>query len=283
MKFSSVHILIPALIGIVLFVSCKGNNQGSTVSNEMALDTIKIAKVYHLDNDSTKPSCSLKVNYIIPVEYSDTMVLKKVQEELNLFFFENKAYEAMSPADAANKFVADYIDGYINDAKTFFSNWEDSGETEDYFSYFKTLDSEILFNEAGLCAYQIKSTEFKGGANAYVGYKNTVFNLKNGLPLKEDDIFVSNYKKVLDPLLLQKIMTKNKVKKVEDLYEIGYSNIEDLTANGNFLVDKTGITYIFNQGDYSTPSLGEITIALPYDEIEPILKEDSPISILSGK
>lgn len=283
MKLPQSCALMLSFIALVtLLASCGGKNQDLT-SNEIAFDTISINKVYHLENDSTKPSCSLKVKYIVPIKYADTLILGKIQSELNTSFFGDAIYSPIRPKDAVDKYISDYIEAYKNDAQTLFSNWDESDESDDYFSYYKTLESDITYNKSDILSYQIKSIEYKGGANAYTGYKNIVIDLKTGLPVNEDNLFVSGYKGTLDEMLLLKLMQQNKAKSKDDLFELGYSRIEDFTSNNNFLVDDKGITYIFSQGEYSIPTLGEIKIQIPYEELSLILKENSPISKLTGK
>ncbi|WP_165024884.1 RsiV family protein [Dysgonomonas sp. ZJ279] len=271
-----------SILGVILLLSSctkKGNHE----ANLIAFDTINVAKVYHLDNDSTKPSCSLKIDYIYPNQFENADVLAKIQQELNFIFMEGDVYETLTPVDAVNKYVNDYITNYKEEVESQFGNWEESGETEDYFSFYKTLSSEILFNEANILSYQIKMMDYKGGANSSTLYQNIVFDLNTGNVIKEQDIFSPNYKKLLNTLLINKIVAQNKVQKPEDLLEFGYYGIEDLTSNGNFYVDNKGITYIYNQREIAAPSLGEIRIFISYNEIENLLSENSPISVLSGK
>ncbi|WP_029904837.1 DUF3298 and DUF4163 domain-containing protein [Prevotella sp. 10(H)] len=266
------------ILTFVLFISCKPDKK-TNEPNAITYDSISVAKIYHLDNDSTKPSCSLKINYIFPVKFEDEKVLADMQKELNFALMEDEKYESMTPQDAVNKYIEDYIDKYRRDAKEQFPDWRESGDTEDYFSYYKTLNTKVIFDMDNLLSYQISSMDYKGGANSSTAYRNVVIDLKTGKMLSEQDIFMHDYKKILNTLLIRKIVAQNKVQKPEDLLEFGYWGIEDLTSNENFYVDSNGVTYIFNPGEYSAPSVGEIKVYLPYEEIRNILKEDSPVSI----
>lgn len=271
-----------SILGItLLFASCgkKGNHE----PNQITFDTINVSRIYHLDNDSTKPSCSLKIEYIYPSGFANADVLAKIQQELNYAFMEGENYETLSPEDAVNKYINDYIENYKKEVGSQFGNWEESDETEDYFSFYKTLGSEILFNEANLLVYQIKMMDYKGGANSSTLYQNIIFDLSTGNIIKEQDIFLPNYKKLLSKIIINKIVAQNKVQKPDDLLELGYYGIEDLTPNSNFYIDDKGITYIYNQREIAAPSLGEIRVFISYDEIENMLSEESPISVLSGK
>jgi hypothetical protein len=263
---------------IIVLASCK-KTQPTAVVNEVTFDTIQISDIYHLEGDSTKPSCSLKLNYIAPVKYADQDILDKMQKELNVLVFEDELLGSMSPQDAAKRFAKNYIENYKEEAQTRFPNWAESHETEDYFSFYKTIETVVLYNNSSLLSYQVSAMDYKGGANSYTAYKNAVIDLKTGKLLSEEDIFKSGYEKALNQILIDKIVSQNKAKKAEDLLELGFWGIEDLTSNGNFLIDSTKLTYIFSQGEYSAPSLGEIRVTIPYKEIYPILKEQSPISL----
>ncbi|MDR1882533.1 MAG: DUF3298 and DUF4163 domain-containing protein [Prevotella sp.] len=269
-------------LSFAVFTSCKTEKK-MNASNEITYDSISVARIYHLDNDSTKPSCSLKIKYIFPVKYADSNVLASVQQGLNFTLTEDEKYEGLKPQDAVDKYVEDYIEKYKNDAKEQFPDWEESGDTEDYFSYYKTLDTKVVFDMNGILSYQISSMDYKGGANSSTAYRNIVIDLKTGAILNEQDIFLPEYRKPLNAVLTRKIVEQNKVQKPEDLLELGFWGIEDLTSNENFSVDNKGLTYIFNPGEYSAPSLGEISIFLPYDEIGELLKDNSPISNFTGK
>lgn len=278
MKIIFKYISFILIMSIATLFSCK-KTKPVNVDNEITFDTIKVTDIYHLEGDSTKPSCSLKINYIAPVKFSDEDILHKMQRELNVAVFEDELLGLLEPKDAVNKFTANYIENYKEEAKTRFPNWAESHETEDYFSFYKTIETVILYNNYDLLSYQISSMDYKGGANSYTAYKNVVVNLKTGALLTEEDIFKAGYEKALNQLIIDKIVAQNKAKKPEDLLELGFWGIEDLTSNSNFSVDDKQLTYIFSQGEYSAPSLGEIRVHIPYKEIFPILKDESPVSV----
>jgi len=280
MKFISTQIGLFSVLS-VLFFSCE--NKKVDTPNEVAYDSIVVSKIYHLDNDSTKPSCSVKISYVFPKQYTDTVILGKLQQEFNYAMLEDESYETLSPANAVDKYITDYIANYKEAAKVQFPDWETSEDSDDYFSFYKTLNSKVLFDKGGIISYQTSSMDFKGGANSSTFYKNIVIELKTGDVVTEKDIFIPEYKAMLNKMLTDKIMVQNNVKKAEDLLEFGYWGIEDIAANNNFSLDENGLTYLFNQGEYSAPSLGAIKVPFTYSELYPILKDNSPISIISGK
>jgi hypothetical protein len=271
------------ILGITtgVFFSC--NTKRADVPNEVVYDSLSVSRIYHIDNDSTKPSCSVKIKYIFPVKYADADILSKIQRELNYAILEDESYESLSPDSAVNKYVKDYINNYIEEAKVQFPDWAESGDTEDYFSFYKTIESKILYDKNKLLSYQVSTMDYKGGANSSTLYKNVVIALETGNVVTEQDIFIPDYKKVLNAMLTDKIVGQNNVKKAEDLLDFGYWGIEDITSNNNFYIDDRGLTYIFNQGEYSAPSLGAIQVLFTFDELQVILNPESPVSFLFRK
>jgi hypothetical protein len=233
-----------------------------------------------MDNDSTKPSCTVKIKYIFPVKYADAGILSKIQRELNYAISEDESYEALSPDSAVEKYAEDYIKSYIDEAKVQFPDWAESDETEDYYSFYKSIESKILYDKSKLLSYQVSTMDYKGGANSSTLYKNVVIDLRTGNVITEQDIFIPDYKEVLNTMLTNKIVEQNNVQKAEELLEFGYWGIEDINSNNNFYLDDSGLIYIFNQGEYSAPSLGKIQVFFSFAELSAILKPDSPISFL---
>jgi len=279
MKVTIFYSTLLSLLCLLSLFSCKGHRSVDT-PNEIAFDTINAVRIYHLDNDSTKPSCSLKINYIYPSAYTDEVVLAKMQSELNLMLFEDETLEKATPIEAVNEYINAYIENYKSEAKSRFPDWEESEQTEDYFSFYKKIDTEILFDKGDILSYQASSLDDKGGAHSSSLYVYMVFDVNTGKVLTEDDIFAISYQEKLNTILKAYVVKQKNAKSIEELADLGYIGIEDLSSNNNFFVNEKGISYIFNSGEYSAPSIGAIKVDLPYEEIKFLLKQDSPISHL---
>lgn len=276
-SYLGLFVLVP-----LLFFACNGSNQQINKPNEITHDTLRIARKYHLDNDSMKPYCSLDIEYIYPTKYANQDVLSKLQQELSSLLMEDATYAQLNVENALNKYIDDYIKNYKQEIELYHSHIEEDGDaTEGYFSFTKTLKDNIIFNQDNLIVYQITAVDSKSNTDTLTTYYNLVVNLANGNRITEEDIFKPEYKKALNSILISKVVSQNNAHKPEDLFEMGYWGAEDIASNNNFSVDTKGITYIFNQGEYSAPRLGRIVVFLPYHEIAHLLKENSPISIFA--
>lgn len=259
-------------------VSCKPTMTSET-PNDVGYDTLSVIDIYHLDNDSTKPSCSLQVTYVYPKEYKNKEVLLQIQHELNFTIFEGEDYLSLTPQEAMDKYKKAYIENYKQDVVHRFPDWQESGETMDYFSYYKKINTSVVYDKGDILSYQIVSRDYKGGANSSTYYQNLVFDLKTGKRLTEEDIFVADYREELAKYFVADILKQNKVTTTQQLMEdLGFFGIEDIPFNNNFIVNEKGIIYTFNEGEIAPQSVGAITVKLPYDEIVSLLKAESPIA-----
>lgn len=270
------------MLASVAFSSCGGGKENS-IPNNIGYDSIIVSKTYTLENyPAPQPYCSLNIRYVFPSRYKDSDILKKIQKELNIAFLENESYGLLSQSEAINKYVADYIENYKQEMEMRHSRSDEAeDETEITFSFSKILTSNVLFDQEGLLVYQIKSMDCRSNADTLTLYRNIVIDMKTGNQLSEREIFIPNYEKPLNALIVDKILAQNNVMKTEDLFELGYWGIDDIASNNNFYVNKEGLTYIFNQGEYSALRLGDTRVFFPYKKISHLLKKDSPISALA--
>lgn len=278
MKKVIYNLALFSLLTLFACISCNKTRSNETPNN-ITYDTLSIVDIYHLDNDSTKPSCSLQVSFVAPVKYVDEEVLAQVQHELNFAVFESDNYVKLSPQEALEAYKKAYVENYKQDVVKRFPDWKESGESMDYFSYYKKITTETVLDKGGILSYLIVFRDYKGGANSSTYYQNLVFDLKTGKRLTEEDIFLPDYRDLLTKIFVDEILKQNKVSNIQELMEdLGFFGIEDIPFNNNFAVTEKGIRYVFNEGEISPRSVGTIVIDLPYDMIVSILKPESPIA-----
>lgn len=262
-----------------IFLSCGKTKQ--TTDNDVQFDTLHSATVYHLDSDTTKPSCSLNVEYIIPIKYKNDSVLSEIKRSLNVCLFGDESNEILSADSALAQFVKNCEEIYVEDAKLFFSEkeWDASLAGTEFYSMSKDLTTHVLFNGNNILSYQIIQTDFKGNQNSSTLYRNVVFDLNDGHMISEQEIFTPDYRSVLSKLIISKILEQNQAQSIDQLFPRGFW-IDDLATNNNFYVNDKGVTYIFNENEYSERANGCIEVFIPYLELNNILSSTSPIASL---
>lgn len=257
------------------FSSCKYSD--SLTDNKIAFDTINVSSIYHLDNDSTRPSCSLKLSFVYPTEYESKAILDSLQHIFVAGFLDDDTYSYFKPEEAVKRYEKAYVENYKRDVNIFFNEKLEQEEPEKYFSYFESIKNEIKFNKNNILSFQVIQSNYKGGADSYQFYRNYSIDLQNGSLISESDIFEPGFGKDLSDIFIQYLLRSNKVEDISSLENLGYFGIEEIAPNGNFILDDKGITYTFNKGEYSAYKLDPINIFIPYEEISFLMRIDSPI------
>lgn len=258
--------------------SCK--KEGSMSSdNTIKFDTIRSAKTYYLDNDSTKPSCNLKLIFEYPTAYSDNAILDSIQK-IFISVYIGDTYKAYPIHEAFTKFENQYVEDYKKDAETFYNEERfNHDDPDEYFSYYETITNEIKFNKENLLSFQINESGRKASnSTSFLGLKNYVINLQTGSLIVEEDIFLPDYQEAFTKIFQDYLLKTNKVNSISQLEDLGYYGLEEMIPNNNFLLDNKGITYLFNKGECLIYQKEPIEIFVAYENISALLKEDSPIS-----
>lgn len=269
----------------LLAIGVTGCNTGTkqTADNNIQYDSIKVEKTYHLLDNPENPNCSLQLNFTYPAKYENKEILKKLQQQFVLAYF-GENYENMTPEEAMSKYTEDYLNTYKDLEADYKAELEKKDETPvgAWFAYYETSSNQINYNANDIISTTVNFQNYTGGAHGSHSYNNHVLNLKNGELITEEDIFIDNYQDELAQILVDHIAKQNKVENPKDLENIGFFSVDEIFPNGNFLINETGITYTYNEYEIAAYVVGATNVFLPYNEIQHLLKKESPISTLIG-
>ncbi len=271
-----------ALFLISIFVSGCNTGTKKTADNDIKFDSISVDKTYHLLENPENPNCNLQINFTFPVKYDNKDILKKIQKQFVSSYFGDN-YDALSPEEATAKYTQDYLDSYKELEEEYKDEVAKSDETPvgAWFGYYEMSSNDIAYNQNGILSYTVNFDNYTGGAHGAHSFSNNVIDLKTGDLIKEEDIFIDNYKDDLAKILVDRIAKQNNVDNPKELENVGFFSVEEIFPNGNFLIDDYGITYTFNEYEIAAYVVGATNVHLPYEEIQYLLKKDSPIAHLA--
>ena len=299
MKRNTIKFIAVALFCIVA-VGC--NNVGKSMfskDNQVIFDTLMVDMKHHLRNDTNNPSCELNVEFVYPIQSSKQDDLVRLQQLFVRGTF-GRLYEDLSPEDALNQYVTNFIKNYETDARVFHEelvdlenhptlipqNFDEEHENElqsnEFYTYNESLINKVHFNESNVLSFQVFQSNNKGGAATYSSYNNFSINLKTGSLITENDILVPGYDVALQQLFANSLMLENEVKSISELEDLGYFGIQEIMPNRNFLIDDKGITYTFNKGEYSAYPLSAPMIFISFNDLRLVLKPNTVVSKLAG-
>lgn len=273
---------------VVLFllsILVTGCNTGTknTAENNITLDSITVDKTYHLLDNPENPNCSLQIHFKFPVKYADKEILKKIQQQFVVSYF-GEGYETLSPEEAVSRYTADYLKNYKDLESEYKAELAKADETPvgAWFSYYEMSSDDISYNKNDLLSYTVNFENYTGGAHGSHSFSNHVIDLKTGKTITEEDLFIDDYQDGLAQILIDRIAKQNNVENAKDLENAGFFSVDEIFPNGNFLIDDTGITYTYNEYEIAAYVVGATKVHIPFEEIQHLLKKDSPIAHLIG-
>lgn len=276
--------IVLALLLTTLAAGCIDGTK-KTEANKISFDSIVVDKTYHLLENDSNPNCNLQIKFTYPVKYKDPAILKNIQQIFVDSYF-GEEYASLSPAEAVEKYTTDYIDAYKDLEQDYKKDVEKARATNEqvgaWYSYYEMSSNDIVYNENNILSFVNRLENYTGGAHGAHAVNNHVINLKTGKQITEQDIFVADYQDTLAKLLVNKIAAQNNVKDPKELENAGFFSVEEIYPNGNFLVKADGIVYTFNEYEIAAYVVGQTKVFLPYNELQLILRKDSPISQLTG-
>ena len=267
------------VIILLLVISC--DRKVKTLNNEISFDTIQFNQTHYLGNDTSKPSCNLKISFVYPKSYTDKNKLQSLQAVFTEKILSEK-FANFSPKEAVDEYYVQFLKEFNNFTEDDFTNEDEELKDESGYAYYTELKNEILYNQNNFISFTVSSEIYEGGAHGSHSVYGYVIDLSTGEFLSEDAIAGNNYKKNLATILAQKIALANGLTDVSQLENIGYNNISDIAPNNNFTIDDKGITYYFNEYEIGAYFIGITKVFIPYAELKIYLSKDNPISSLTG-
>ena len=267
---------------ISVFVSGCNIGTKKTTDNDVTFDSISVDKTYHLLENPENPNCNLQINFTYPAKYDNKDILKKIQQQFVYSYF-GDGYENLSPEEATAKYTEDYLNNYKDLEDEYKAEVAKADETPvgAWFSYFEMSFDDIAYNKNDILSYTVNFENYTGGAHGAHSFTNHVIDMKTGNLIKEDDIFIEGFQEDLAQILIDRIAKQNTVENPKELENIGFFSIDEIFPNGNFLIDDNGITYTFNEYEIAAYVVGATNVHLPYEEIQYLLKKESPIAHLA--
>ena len=251
--------------------------------NNVKFDSIMVDRSYHLLDNMENPNCNLQINFVYPVS-ANKDILPTLQKEFVSAYF-GEAYDTLSPSQAVKKYSDDYIAAY-KDLEEDFKNAQKDNESssiQSWFSYYESSSSDIIFNKDDVLSFTVNFENYTGGAHGSHSHNHYVIDLSNGQRLNEGDIFVDDYQSQLSQILIHQLAKQYNLSDPKELENVGIFSIDEIYPNNNFYIDETGITYTYNEYEIAAYVVGPIFIHLSYEQIEFLLKPDSPVKRISRK
>ncbi|MEG1615447.1 MAG: DUF3298 domain-containing protein [Bacteroidales bacterium] len=252
--------------------------------NDLSFSDYQIDTVSHLFNDTTKPACHFELNMNYPSVAQNEEQLTKIQKLFVTDYFGEK-YESKSPVEAANAYMKEYLENYrqLEEDYATFSKDEEGVISTAWMNYQESSNSKILYNRDHFLSYAITLYTYTGGAHGMQSQMNHVIDLNNVYPLSLSDIFNENNLNNIATLIIKQIAKDRGYENPAQLNEDGFFSIEEVQPTDNFLIDESGMTWVYNPYEIAVYAAGPITVSVEWEELKPYIREDSSVLRLADE
>lgn len=277
MKKQTITFLVFLLAVSGIFCSC-----GNATKQNIGLKFGKTStnRTVHLLADTANPACNL----VVDMEYAKQADNEELKDSVNNYILSlclGDKYIGLTPDTAVQQYADRYTADYRKDLEPMFL--KDKAENLDkaaigaWYSYYEKVKGEVQLYQKNLLTYSYYYEEYTGGAHGI--YLTTFLNLdlRTLTPIHLDDLFVEEYQEALTELLWNQLMVDNKVTTRQELEEMGYGSTSDLKPIDNFYLTPRGITFHYNVYEIAPYAMGNVTIHIPYEQMEHILSDDYAI------
>lgn len=279
------HKILSLLTGFLVFTfiisSCKQKNGDSTsvqIDDTLSFSSFNLQKTVHLFNDTAKPACSFKLNMIYPDKYYDKDKLADIQR-LFIGAFLGEQYNGLSPKNAAEANMKDYITEYLKLEDEYKSEKLQGNESPVWMNYVSESKSSVLFNNEQFFCFETEAYTFTGGAHGLTAIIYQTIILDSGRMMTLNDLFDEADLNKVAKLLKEKLATDLGYTAINKLEEVGY-DVDAIIPTENFSISKNGINWLYNQYEIAAYVVGQPQIFLSYAVLENYIKPDSPIRSL---
>ena len=276
-----------ALVGLTLLAlpscsSCSSHSSDSTegaagdstglasLTSLVSLDSIVVEGTYYEDQKK-KSGPSLYANIVFRYLAGDSTL-----ERLFSRIAFGDQYASLSPRAAVDTYIRDMSSEYtIQDQYSQEMSQEDLNELKSDLR----LSTKVDYIDSLVISVRKDLAEYYAGA-VHGNYGTGFYNIDHRTKtlLRESDYFVEDYAAQLIKILQRRLLISYKVKTLEELEEKEGISAVDITPNDNCSIGPKGLTYIYNPYEIGPYALGQVTIFVPYEDLQPILR---PGSILS--
>lgn len=282
MKRTHIVSIFILLTFMMLSVSCGRKGSNYVDDGKPAVTT---AQTHQQSNSSFKMSngelCTIVAEATI--DYPKTIGENQPADSLQRLFaaYVLESGDTLSLNEAMNQMVVNSMHQYdfveVPDVDEEVTADSDGMTT---LKYVTSTRITPIYNKHGVVTFERVDVVKKNDKVSSVTHRYYSFDVDSQTFIDVNRLFRDDAISDVCQLLKQQLLTQNNVTGNEQLNDLGYFNVENITVSRNFYFDDKGVTWSFLPNELAVEAVGEPKITIPYKDLEPCLCENSIIERL---
>ena len=275
------HSLFIVLSITMLLFSCNQSGKGQGGNGKLAV-TVKSQRLNDKSSftKSNGERCTITSEAIIeyPVRMNDGQAADSLQRLFAAYVLESG--DSLSLKEAMRQVVNNSMHQYdfMNESTDEGVADEDEGETT--LNYSTTTSIKPIYNDKGVVTFERVDVVKKNDKVTSITHRYYSFDLETQIYIDVNRLFRDDALADVCQLLRSQLLKQNNVTSNEQLNDLGYFNVENISVSPNFYFDDKGVTWSFLPNELAVEALGEPKITIPYSDLESSLCEGSIIERL---
>ena len=146
---------------------------------------------------------------------------------------------------------------------------------ENTLKYSTSTRVTPIYNKNGIVTFERVDVVKKNDKVTSITHRYYSFDVENQTYIDVNRMFRDDAVADVCQLLRQQLLAQNNVTGNEQLNDMGYFNVENITVSRNFFFDDKGVTWSYLPNELAVQAVGEPRITIPYGELEPFQCDDS--------
>ena len=277
-KFFSLFIILSFT---ALLFSCSKSGKVSDGDAKLAV-TVKSQRLN--DSSSFKLSngerCTIVADATIdyPVHAGEGVPMDSLQRLFAAYVLESG--DSLSLQDAMRQVVTNSMHQY--DFMQEPVNVDELAEDEDMATLKYATSTRVtpIYNKNGVVTFERVDVVKKNDKVTSVTHRYYSFDVETQTYIDLNRLFRDEAVADVCQLLKQQLLKQNNATGNEQLNDLGYFNVENISVTRNFYFDDKGVTWSYLPNELAVEAVGEPKIFIPYSDLSDYLCDDSIIERL---
>ena len=185
--------------------------------------------------------------------------------------------DSLSLQEAMRQVVANSMHQYDFMQEPVDKNEADEGEDLTTLKYTTSTRVTPIYNKHDVVTFERVDVVKKNDKVVSVTHRYYSFDVETQSLIDVNSLFREDAVADVCQLLRQQLLAQNNVKGNEQLNDLGYFNVENITVTRNFYFDDKGVTWSFLPNELAVEAVGEPKITIPYNDLTDYLCDESII------
>ena len=267
-----------------LLLSCEGQKSGNSDKGKPAVTV----KTQHLSDTSAftmsnGERCSIIAEATIdyPVTAVDGAAIDSLQRLFAAYVLESG--DTLSLQDAMRQVVANSMHQYDFMAEPIsVDEAAEASEGDDLntLKYATSTRVTPIYNKNGVVTFERVDVVKKNDKVTSVTHRYYSFDAETQTYIDLNRLFRDDAITDVCQLLKQQLLKQNNATGNEQLNDLGYFNVENISVTRNFYFDDKGVTWSYLPNELAVEAVGEPKITIPYSDLKDYLCDESIIQKL---